>query len=552
MNNAEKLFDRYVDGLLTPEELADLEAWIASDPSHSRQFLEWSATNLDIGVALRSDALRAAVSQNQLPPPAQPNAFVIGLRYLMVASVAVALTIGILSLIRPWSSAGQAIMVDAESNLGVIARVVQRIDCVIENEKWGTSSATHFEAGQSVLISEGLAIIEFARGARVTLEGPADLEIVSENSGFLRSGKLTANVPQSAIGFEIFTPKSRVVDHGTEFGISVDANGDSETHVFDGEVELFADLANATTQTAIESNSLHLGEDEAARVTNGIIDETEDLPASPQEFIRVANVKLANDSGSSTLSNLPKRDHLAMWFEASQGVQLDAQSRIVSWQNLASAYQPKSSNQSSFETSAAWQVNAHRRPTWNKDGFANRPAVAFGGFESSEFLATSPIKTGPDTTVLVACAFGKVSGVGYGHILSLGGRGKLIMERKRSQLPGVFSWSFNQKQSPKFRLRSLDVKEEVALETPMIGAIRYSSTSNTFQFYQNGKLVAEGAATGSLVGNASHIIGCGHERNRFFFNGRVAEIVVYDHMLDVQSFERASSALMNKYGITSK
>ncbi|MEL7500133.1 MAG: hypothetical protein AAFN77_21215 [Planctomycetota bacterium] len=559
MNNVEKLFDRYVDGLLTSEELADLEDWIASDPSHAKQFLEWSATHLDLGVALRSDALREAVSQSRVPQLTQPenvsgsaqpqNVLGSAVGYLIVSGVAVILTIGILSLIRPWSSGGQTNVAETETKNGVIARVVQRIDCVIENEKWGASSATHFEAGQSVLISEGLAIIEFDRGARVILEGPADLEIVSDNSGFLRSGKLTANVPESAIGFEIVTPNSRVVDHGTEFGISVDANGDSETHVFDGEVELFADLNQATSPTEIESKSLHLVEREAARVTNGVFHETEHFPASPREFIRVASLEVDEENDSVTVSDLPQRDRLAMWFEASQGVQLDADSRIVSWQNLASAYQPKSTNQSSFETSAAWQVNSQRRPRWDKDGFANRPAIEFGGFESNEFLATSPIKTGPDTTVLVVCSFGRVSGLGYGHILSLGGRGKLIMVRSKPQLPGVFSWSFDHEQTPKFRLRSLEVKAEIAEETPMIGAIRYSSNSNIFQFYQNGKLVAEGDPVGSLVGNESHIIGCGNERNRFFFKGRVAEIVVYDHMLDQQSFSQASSALMKKYGI---
>ena len=43
--------------------------------------------------------------------------------------------------------------------------------------------------------SEGLAEIEFDRGARVILQGPAGLELVSASSARLHYGTLTARVP---------------------------------------------------------------------------------------------------------------------------------------------------------------------------------------------------------------------------------------------------------------------------------------------------------------------------------------------------------------------
>ena len=47
----------------------------------------------------------------------------------------------------------------------------------------------------------GLARLDFHNGATVTLQGPAQFEIVSPNRTILTSGILTASVPDSAVGF---------------------------------------------------------------------------------------------------------------------------------------------------------------------------------------------------------------------------------------------------------------------------------------------------------------------------------------------------------------
>ena len=164
------------------------------------------------------------------------------LTYASIAAIAVVLTTLAFFFTRTLSEPEIVRLREAEaaplkSEMSGVAEVVQRIDCVLENEKWSTADST-FESGQSIILLEGVVVVEFRKGARVTLEGPANLEFLSDNSGFLQSGKLTAVVPDSAIGFEILTPSSRLIDHGTEFGVSVDSNGDTETHVFKGEVEL--------------------------------------------------------------------------------------------------------------------------------------------------------------------------------------------------------------------------------------------------------------------------------------------------------------------------
>ena len=88
-------------------------------------------------------------------------------------------------------------------------------------------------------IESGLVQIDFFHGATVLLEGPSKFQVINSEQGRLIHGKLCADVPPPAIGFEILTGGFKVVDLGTSFGMSVDYEGSGEVHVFDGEVEVW-------------------------------------------------------------------------------------------------------------------------------------------------------------------------------------------------------------------------------------------------------------------------------------------------------------------------
>jgi hypothetical protein len=74
-------------------------------------------------------------------------------------------------------------------------------------------------------------------GVTLTLEGPADLELLSIDRVHCRRGKLRTRVPQGADGFIVSTPGSAVVDLGTEFGVNVADDGKTHLMVFKGEAE---------------------------------------------------------------------------------------------------------------------------------------------------------------------------------------------------------------------------------------------------------------------------------------------------------------------------
>lgn len=86
-------------------------------------------------------------------------------------------------------------------------------------------------------LESGLAEIEFYNGARVTLQGPADLQLISSKEARCDRGKLSAHVPPQAKGFRIHTPQGTIVDLGTDFGLDL-SSAQPQVHVFKGEIEL--------------------------------------------------------------------------------------------------------------------------------------------------------------------------------------------------------------------------------------------------------------------------------------------------------------------------
>lgn len=91
---------------------------------------------------------------------------------------------------------------------------------------------------RSLKLDEGLVTIALSDGAEVSIQAPAEWTATSANSLRLQLGRATAQVPERARGFRLETPVGEVIDFGTVFGVNVKADGTTETHVFEGAVEL--------------------------------------------------------------------------------------------------------------------------------------------------------------------------------------------------------------------------------------------------------------------------------------------------------------------------
>jgi len=106
-------------------------------------------------------------------------------------------------------------------------------------------------------LESGMVRIDFAKGVRLTLEGPADLEILGPGETRLHKGKLTANVPTDGVGFQVHTERAKVVDLGTTFGVFVGLNGATDVAVFEGKVAVTS-LASQEEKVIDEGDEVSL------------------------------------------------------------------------------------------------------------------------------------------------------------------------------------------------------------------------------------------------------------------------------------------------------
>jgi FecR protein len=90
--------------------------------------------------------------------------------------------------------------------------------------------------GETLRVLKGEMSIAYDRGIFISLSAPAIYEFSSPMSARLIRGQLKARVDKGAEGFTVKTPRAKVVDYGTEFGIDVNGLGSTDVVVFKGQV----------------------------------------------------------------------------------------------------------------------------------------------------------------------------------------------------------------------------------------------------------------------------------------------------------------------------
>ena len=126
----------------------------------------------------------------------------------------------------------------ANGNSDVVARLLSTSDCRWKAADRTVKNGDEFRRGDRLELESGFANFRTAQGAIITLRGPARLVLTGPNSVQLDSGNLTSEVPEEAKGFTVETASSRIVDVGTEFGVSAESDGQTALSVFQGVVEV--------------------------------------------------------------------------------------------------------------------------------------------------------------------------------------------------------------------------------------------------------------------------------------------------------------------------
>ena len=265
IESLESLLEQWTDGSLTTADVEALREMLRKDAKLRDRFVDWQM--LGAALSMESDSLPTGMAESRLAEPlraSEKSSVEAGWKFLLAITVSIAvvaiagrwayleaLTERVVSTPEIVDSGPAAIEEPTSRGIAMVTRLV--------NADWEQQSSSTIGVGQALepgtlKLRSGYAQVEFFCGASVILEGPAELELLSPTAARFLSGRLRAQVPPAARGFQIDVDGMKVIDLGTEFGLSVTAVG-SDVQVFDGEVRVERDAVTSQLVRAGQSFS---------------------------------------------------------------------------------------------------------------------------------------------------------------------------------------------------------------------------------------------------------------------------------------------------------
>ena len=133
----------------------------------------------------------------------------------------------------------QGVHLSGESTLTGHGIVRQLIDVVWTDERFVQAAGSFLQPG-TFAFDSGVAVLDFFSGATLVIEGPAQLDVISDWSVTVHHGKVEATVPPAAQGFVINAADTEIIDLGTRFALEVSLSK-AQVAVLDGEILLRGD-----------------------------------------------------------------------------------------------------------------------------------------------------------------------------------------------------------------------------------------------------------------------------------------------------------------------
>lgn len=439
----------------------------------------------------------------------------------------------------------------------IVATLSETQNCVWAPGTDALPSGHHFTLGSSLHLLSGAAQITFETGVVSIIEGPAQLTLF-ENGVELFRGRVSAVVPESGRLFTVLTPLKEVIDLGTEFGVSVDASGTSEVHVFSGEVvtrsrnaagEVVGKLEYVTTQ-----NAIRFGPDSKF---------AERLKADEAAFIRMLH---ESDIETANLL-LPVEGRLSLWLTSNQWI-VDEEQRVKVWRDAPT------SNRTIL--SHALQPEPDSRPLVVSKDFNGYSALRFDGI--NDFLVTTPFHSGSNQTVALVASI-RPSAVEKRRavhervqIINYNGPPQIDMRKfagpnllnfiatlddhGRARLnPYVYMGALGRVENQEVVVGNVSTHSEQLhgdtapfANEPFVAIYVYDHDDNRAELWVNNRLTDQDTAPATIDITTRKVIGR-HGEYKWWFTGDIAEVMIYDEALPHQSIEQLGRYLADKYGV---
>lgn len=245
-DSQDQLIGRFLDGIASEEEAARLSKLIEENPSARERYLDFSELHATLSADESLRWPQDEEADEALPPMVSKRVAVFPWwRVAAAASLVGLIAFGAWAAFR----ADEKKAADEFAADGPLSTRAEMADAVaVLKRAVGVEWANAAEAaavGEMVpagwlRLRSGTVQLEFLSGARLLVQGPADVRLDTDNSAYLENGKASAYVPQPAHGFKLLAPGMGVEDFGTAFGMEILKDQAVEVHVFDGSVSLMA------------------------------------------------------------------------------------------------------------------------------------------------------------------------------------------------------------------------------------------------------------------------------------------------------------------------
>lgn len=363
----QRLIDAYFDQQLGPDEKRELESMLLGSSKAREIFLdlsEWHGLNRELALRDHSDGMLRALSGAGEETVVSPFRRNLGAGLGIAACVMLAWWFSPMRTQKPGHTATPTTAtVPARDDVALLAQAVD-----VEWEEGGNSFAVGSALPKGELkIRKGTLRLDFYSGARVFLQGPATLDLLSQDLARLENGRLTANVPPPAQGFTILNANLRVVDRGTEFGMNASGKDDCEVHVFKGEVELQGDVPVNKERSLLQGDAVsiksgkwadipadRLGFADPATIQNAAARETEirwnQWRAETEEFRKTPNLLVHFDFENMKANSAIVPNAAAGASAGSNGTVIGCEPTSGRWDQKAALGFAKTSDRVRFRT----------------------------------------------------------------------------------------------------------------------------------------------------------------------------------------------------------
>jgi ferric-dicitrate binding protein FerR (iron transport regulator) len=232
-----RLAIRQLDGVLTDAEREELISLLRDDPAARRTYLEHMQDTVSLRWMFSGHLSRQAALELAEHGPERLHA---RRRRLAQVALVLAASLACLAAVIVWRASDDAAdTAAAREPLPEYVAMVTDLSAV----KWNSESAAYrrmarVAVGQEFEFTAGAVELTFDAFAKVKVFGPAKFKIKSAKLIACTRGRVTTQVDRGGEGFTIETPKARIVDLGTEFGVDIAESGETQVVVFQGSVDL--------------------------------------------------------------------------------------------------------------------------------------------------------------------------------------------------------------------------------------------------------------------------------------------------------------------------